>query len=1463
MECFHEGDSPLEAIIGLGRDNLSWLVSKIMCAPDGSGRPLVLLPFQSVLLELLWNKKFPMMLLPRGGGKCLRNSLVYNDLGCLYLEELLEKNMEGIRQYKTLNMLGENGYNKTDYGWDNGESKTKIVRTKFGYEIEGTLNHPVRVWTSSGMVWKNLEDICPGDRIPIYRKSCEFGQYRDISEEMGYVIGALIGDGTMTQRNNIRLTNIDPDIINQYCDFIDYEIGYKVKHYRDNVEHCIHNVKFYDWLMSPEVGCKPVTAHHKDVPIGIRRSSKSVVAAFLRGLFDTDGTVGKNRRVQLSSVSKRLIQEVQTILLAFGIISRTKKRLVKYLDGRNESWELTIDGNNVDIFYKEIGFTSCKKQTVLKKIINKVRNPNSDTIPFINEKLVEVREECKSISGFDVNGRHPDKRLIEQCRLRSHDVSYKTLGRILDICKNVSYLSIYKELEEIYENNYFYDTVESVDNGYGRCFDIHVPEDHSFISNGFVSHNSFIMGVYAILACLLHPGEEIIITGKAFRQSKKVFEYMERLLNTSPILSEAVNTGFKKYHRKKKDAISHGSDRHEFHIGLSKTIALPIGDGESIRGQRACVDPNTIIETDIGLMRIIDTFDKTGQFRLYTGEGNNLELPEQYIKTNPIDAYRIRTMGNYEFTCSDIHKVYTKHGFKYAKDLTDDDSLVFENHYSFPSKYISHDNVVMDEDLSWAIGLMVAEGSLSDRCSVSVKMTEKEPLDRLQSILEKYNLNVCRYIREAYQDARFNCLCKKSYELQICNKRFRTILHKLGIDFNKARFKKVPFSILSSPKSVVLSFLSGLFHGDGSAFLYKDKNRHNNFGISYYTSSEQLSIDIQTILAKLDIFSTRGFRESRLSSNLQYHIRLYGRSPFDLYNLIDVPKWRPTYEQSYKGGRFIAKRNNLKVKSVEKLDGKRVLYDYTVPISQSFMGNCFRQHNTRLLADEFASINEEIFEIVIAPFLSVGKNPQQSVELYEFLDRLEGLGANDKVIHRILEQEAGGNQITIAGTASHRFNHFYRYFGHYKEIIDSAGDPGVLRRAIARKSNISMEQVADIDIIGLVRSWKEYCIYQVPYQSLPKGFMDEGIISRNRLTFSAARFQQEYECHFPDETGGFIPYSLIQQAMPVGSEAIEISLFGEPGARYVMGIDPARQQDYFAIVIAKLTGAGTYELKYCRAWQKREYSVIIPYILELCRRFNIVKILMDAGGGGVHVRDSMCDPNQVPNKSEIIWDEDDDKSQFKTWGRHILKLQNFSNAWVDEAINSMKSDIEHKRFKFPTPNSAHSEETLMKQYARRQGERPEQIFKKRGDDWDQKSFEIIQAMTDELFGVETEDGDKIYDGVLDDINEAIAEICAIERQGIPGSANVKYDLPKITAKDALDIRHRDRYTATLLASYAARMVMSSDVHEQNQLPSNMGGITPQTLNRKGPQRRKIRKSHEGTSMRVDYGDWYKNQQDDK
>jgi hypothetical protein len=94
---------------------------------------------------------------------------------------------------------------------------------------------------------------------------------------------------------------------------------------------------------------------------------------------------------------------------------------------------------------------------------------------------------------------------------------------------------------------------------------------------------SFTTGLFAALDAVLHQGVHIGIISKSFRQSRMIFSKIEDIMKTpkASMFAEAVTR------------VSKNNDQWVMEIGRSKITALPLGDGEKLRGfrfQRMIID---------------------------------------------------------------------------------------------------------------------------------------------------------------------------------------------------------------------------------------------------------------------------------------------------------------------------------------------------------------------------------------------------------------------------------------------------------------------------------------------------------------------------------------------------------------------------------------------------------------------------------------------------------------------------------------------------------------------------------------------------------------------------------------------------------------------------------------------------------------------------------------------------------
>lgn len=298
--------------------------------------------------------------------------------------------------------------------WSIGKKFVFRMVTKKGLELVATADH--RLLTDKGYIaLRNLKagdklliqpvkgKFNPDKRIPIKRENIIKGRNGRTykfnfpyywSKELGIVLGWLIGDGWIRDDNHccaaFTFSREDREAVEYVKPLMDDIAQYKVKgiEREKNLFYLMYcSRKIVDFLKS--LGVKAASSEKKEVPEALFTAPEETVIGFLQGIFSSDGSVRDNPKsnsswVVLTSKSKRLLQQVQLLLLNLGIKSTIFDRsrpprqgLFEYTtnDGQKKTYgsdgilyELGIFGASRERFRKEIGFIISHKQKQLDNV---------------------------------------------------------------------------------------------------------------------------------------------------------------------------------------------------------------------------------------------------------------------------------------------------------------------------------------------------------------------------------------------------------------------------------------------------------------------------------------------------------------------------------------------------------------------------------------------------------------------------------------------------------------------------------------------------------------------------------------------------------------------------------------------------------------------------------------------------------------------------------------------------------------------------------------------------------------------------------------------------------------------------------------------------------------------------------------------------------------------------------------
>jgi len=305
--------------------------------------------------------------------------------------------------------------------------------------------------------------------------------------------------------------------------------------------------------------------------------------------------------------------------------------------------------------------------------------------------------------------------------------------------------------------------------------------------------------------------------------------------------------------------------------------------------------------------------------------------------------------------------------------------------------------------------------------------------------------------------------------------------------------------------------------------------------------------------------------------------------------------------------------------------------------------------------DELAQMPSDVIDLVIRPMAAVVSEPMQKVREIERIEGLIELGLATE--DDLMDESA--NKMVMASSGYYKFNHMWKRMKAYWKEMSRIGPNA------------------------------QYVVHQVPYQMMPRGFLDMNNIEEAKRTMSTIQFMMEYEAAMTADSEGFFKASLLEAC--TRNSNFTIQLQGDHSKEYVLGIDPNQGgAALFGLVVIELGSPN--KIIYVRGLKKLSTQQMTERVQRVVNNFNIKRIYMDAQGGGNAIKDLLAEG--YGDKTPIL-DMDDDDTKYRA-GRRILKLINFAPSWIADANFGTLSLFENNRLRFPdVPRTSDESEERM------------------------------------------------------------------------------------------------------------------------------------------------------------------------
>ncbi|MHB8531898.1 MAG: DNA gyrase subunit A, partial [Solirubrobacteraceae bacterium] len=368
-----------------------------------------------------------------------------------------------------------------------GAHPTLRLRTTDGHELTGTENHPVLCLIDMVgvplLMWKLLEELKPGDTVLVNRTPWADTAATDAEAKLGLLAGAFVSEGWFSA-GRAGFNNTDPAFFDAVIAAYDELVGgrrYVTSRTLRSGTVCheldIQNLSALRATVLAEL--EGLRSADKRVPEFVWSGSPGLKRAFLRALYEGDGSSSllprNTAQVSYSTRSAALAAGAQQLLLEFGIVARQSR------SARGEIKLVITNRRDARIFASNVGFGGRKQQKLERELAGiplESRALSRDHVPHIASY---IRAEGAS--------RHRERLWLTRNNIDRVERWERGSTAILE---RIQCDEVRDVVAPLVTGDYYYARVESVaPAGAQPVYSLRVDtDDHSFLTNGFVSHNT-------------------------------------------------------------------------------------------------------------------------------------------------------------------------------------------------------------------------------------------------------------------------------------------------------------------------------------------------------------------------------------------------------------------------------------------------------------------------------------------------------------------------------------------------------------------------------------------------------------------------------------------------------------------------------------------------------------------------------------------------------------------------------------------------------------------------------------------------------------------------------------------------------------------------------------------------------------------------------------------------------------
>ena len=426
--------------------------------------------------------RFKCVVAGRRWGKCLHEG------STVAMADGTNKSVEDVRVGDVVLTINEDTYKLeprlVQHLHNNGVKETVVVKTRSGKKLRVTPNHPLL----ANNVWTEAKDLMIGDLIATPRRTT-FGIERLPDHEVD-LLAIWLAEG-----RKYTISNTTPEILDVVRSAIQRLGGNLDMWSSDGVIWHIgngdrsggpHNGSNNPLRrMLERYGIWELDSKTKFIPDEVFRLPKEQLARFLNLFIACDGSINRRSKstwaVEIGLANERMLRQIADLMLKFGIRGQISHKIHKAkssITGDNfESWRfIASEKKSLLTYCEEIGAVS-KEEKIAQAIAATLASSGSKNLYL----PIRYDDLAGHVTDFDAI-RAELNSWRKQSRERISTYRYETIRACTD-----------GYFDSLADGDFAWDEVISVEQaGESQTYDLTVEDNHNFIAEGLVTHNTVL-----------------------------------------------------------------------------------------------------------------------------------------------------------------------------------------------------------------------------------------------------------------------------------------------------------------------------------------------------------------------------------------------------------------------------------------------------------------------------------------------------------------------------------------------------------------------------------------------------------------------------------------------------------------------------------------------------------------------------------------------------------------------------------------------------------------------------------------------------------------------------------------------------------------------------------------------------------------------------------------------------------